>query len=93
MCTSGAQGGQRRLSGPLEIELQIVVKHLVHARNDIRSSERETSAFNYQAISHTETESIQTGSKALLTIRPENLFLKGTQMVQEIMPRIVRRNV
>ena len=45
----GAHGDQKEISGPLELEFQMVVNHCVDA---VGSSTRAASALNFQPITH-----------------------------------------
>lgn len=44
-CMAGTLGGQKRESDPLELELQMVVKHQMGARNTNRGSLHEQQVF------------------------------------------------
>lgn len=54
-CVSGAYGGQKMMSDPLELALQIVVSHNVAAGDlNLDPSVRVPSALNHRAISTTQ---------------------------------------
>lgn len=47
MCVPGAWGGQKKASGPLELESQMVLSHHVEAGIDSRASVRAAGVLNH----------------------------------------------